>query len=84
MTKIGEFRKNAVEKLQASIDDFKGKKVFDLRVYYETLEGEWKPTKKGITISINKINDIVDLINQSTKIIKQLEIRNEKIKKNNI
>ena len=48
---IGEMEKGWNEKILFSITEFKGKTYADIRVYYEDDEGEWKPTKKGITVS---------------------------------
>ena len=48
---IGEMEKGWNEKILFSVTEFKGKTYADIRVYYEDDEGEWKPTKKGITVS---------------------------------
>jgi len=50
-TFIASFRKNAMEEVRASLSDYKGKTYLDIRVFYRDEEGEWKPTKKGITIA---------------------------------
>ena len=33
-----------------SPSEFKGKPLVDIRVYYRTDDGDWLPTKKGITL----------------------------------
>ena len=50
---IGEMEKGWNEKLIFSVSEFKGKKYANIRIYYEDDEGEWKPTKKGITVSLD-------------------------------
>ena len=42
------------EKILFSLTEFKGKSYADIRVYYEDDEGELKPTKKGITITLDR------------------------------
>ena len=48
---VFKFKKNALEEVRASLSDYKGKTYLDIRVFYRDEEGEWKPTKKGITLA---------------------------------
>jgi hypothetical protein len=36
-----------------------------VRIYYLADNGEWRPTKKGITVKPDKIDELVDLLNQA-------------------
>ena len=47
---IAEMEKGPTEKIFFNLSEYKGKKYADIRIYYEDDEGEWKPTKKGITL----------------------------------
>jgi hypothetical protein len=50
---IHQFPKNATEEVRASLTEYKGHKLIDLRIYYEPEGGEERrPTKKGITIDV--------------------------------
>jgi len=50
---LHQFAKNATEEIRASLTEYKGHKLIDLRIYYEPQDGEdWRPTKKGITIDV--------------------------------
>jgi len=50
---IHQFPKNATEEVRASLTEYKGHKLIDLRIYYEPEDGaERRPTKKGITIDV--------------------------------
>ena len=33
--------------------EFRGTRFIDIRAYFETDDGEWRPTKKGITLPID-------------------------------
>ena len=48
---VHHFQKNTLERVQACITTFKGKEYADIRVHFEADAGEWKPTRKGITIA---------------------------------
>ena len=63
--KVYEFKKNALETLIIQFTEFKGKKLLDLRIYYDAGKNkeDWIPTTKGITISrdlIPKLKEGVD------------------------
>jgi len=49
---VYSFEKNALEEVRASLSTFRGKQYLDLRVYYKADDGEYKPTKKGLTLPI--------------------------------
>jgi len=48
----GEMEKGWNEKIVFGVSEFKGKNYANIRIYYEDDEGEWKPTKKGISINL--------------------------------
>jgi hypothetical protein len=66
---VGDIVRNETEVLRISAEEFKGRKYVDVRVYFENDEGEWKPTKKGITIQPDKIEEFVDLIKKAGKFL---------------
>ena len=48
---VHQFTKNATEEVRASLTEYKGHKLIDLRIYYDPEDGgDRRPTKKGITI----------------------------------
>ncbi len=53
-TVVAEMEKSVNEKILFSLSEFKGKSYADIRVYYEDDDGELKPTKKGITIALDR------------------------------
>ena len=57
---IHEFNRNSTEKVRFSLNSFKGHEYADLRIFYETDEGEWRPTKKGLTVSIELVEELYE------------------------
>lgn len=49
---IGEIPKNSMEKIIASLTEYKGKSRLDVRVHFKpnAAEDKWFPTKKGINL----------------------------------
>ena len=51
---LHQFTKNATEEVRASLTEYKGHKLIDLRIYYDPEDGgDRRPTKKGITIDVS-------------------------------
>jgi hypothetical protein len=54
---IAQFEKNATEVVRVSITEYRGHKLIDLRVYYSDDEGQYRPTKKGISLAVGLYAD---------------------------
>ena len=64
---IASIPRTETEQIQVSINEFKGKKYLDLRVFYTTDSGSsWLPTKKGVTVYPENIDLLIGAI-QSAK-----------------
>ncbi|MEE9524079.1 MAG: transcriptional coactivator p15/PC4 family protein [Thermodesulfovibrionales bacterium] len=64
---VGEIERNPTERLRISTESFKGRDYIDLRIYYEADGGEWKPTKKGVTIAPDKVDEVIELLGKAGK-----------------
>jgi hypothetical protein len=61
---LASIARSATEEIQIAINEYKGKKYLDLRVYYTTDDGlNWNPTKKGVTFSPDKLGELKDAVN---------------------
>ena len=56
-TIVAEMEKSWNEKILFSFSEFKGKSYANIRVHYEDDDGELKPTKKGITIAVDRFSE---------------------------
>ena len=54
---IAQFEKNATEVVRVSLTEFHGRKLIDLRVYYTDDKGEYRPTRKGISLAVDGYTD---------------------------
>ena len=48
------------ERIQIELKSYKGKEYMDIRIFFKNDEGEWLPTKKGVTVSVHKLNDFLE------------------------
>jgi hypothetical protein len=50
---LHSFPKNPLEEVRSSVTFFKGKQYVDIRIYYKGDDGEYHPSKKGLTLSVD-------------------------------
>ncbi len=62
-----DIQKNSLERIRIQRSEYKGHELIDIRVYYEAENGEWKPTKKGITFSLSLANEVIKGITEESK-----------------
>jgi len=62
MDVVGEMEKGWNEKIVFGVSEFKGKNYANIRIFYEDDEGEWKPTKKGINLSMDNWQEFKELV----------------------
>jgi len=54
---IEQFEKNAAEVVRVSLTEYRGRKLVDVRVYYSDAEGQYRPTKKGVSLNVDVYPD---------------------------
>jgi hypothetical protein len=63
---IGEIPKGK-DKIIIAVKEFKGKEYIDIRTHFENDEGDWIPTKKGITLTPDSLDEMIDLLKTAKK-----------------
>ena len=60
---IATIAKNALEEVRVSIEQFKGRQLLSIRVWWhiDPLD-EWKPSKKGLAMSVGKLPELIDAL----------------------
>jgi hypothetical protein len=71
---IAQFEKNATEVVRVSLTEFRGHKLIDLRVYYSDDEGQFKPTKKGVSLSVSLYTELKKSIHSLEKTLLDLNL----------
>ena len=62
---IGEIERNKTEKIMVETREYKGVNFLSARIFYQSDSGEWLPTKKGITVKPEKVNDLIELLKKA-------------------
>ncbi len=66
---IAQFEKNATEVVRVSLREFRGRKLVDVRVYYTDDEGEYRPTRKGISLAVDGYLDFRNAVARLDKVL---------------
>jgi len=64
---ISEIEKNLKEKIRVSIEEYRGTRFIDCRVYWEDDQGQWKPSKKGIALNGDSIIGVIEALQRASK-----------------
>lgn len=67
---IIEFEKNSREVIRLSLSEYKAKKLIDIRIWYLDKDDEYKPSKKGLSLSIDKFDELKNAILRMEQLIK--------------
>lgn len=66
---IAQFEKNATEVVRVSLTEFHGRKLIDMRVYYTDDKGEFRPTRKGISLAVDGYTDFRTAVARLDKVL---------------
>lgn len=68
---IAEIDKNAKEKIRISLEEYRGHKFIDCRVYFEDESGTWRPTKKGIALNHETIDEVIKALKEAIPMLQE-------------
>lgn len=71
MALIAELEKNQKEKIRVSIEEYRGTRFVDCRVYWEDDQGNWKPSKKGIALNGDCIESVIEALQKASNELKR-------------
>jgi len=54
--------KGAGGRIHIRLSRFRDRDYLDIRNFYETEDGEWKPTRKGIAIPVDLYDELLDAL----------------------
>jgi hypothetical protein len=53
---------NDSSNVRLCFSEYRGKQRIDLRTYFLAEDGEWKPTRKGVSLPAEKIPDLIQAL----------------------
>lgn len=70
MAKLGiikDIDKGRGEVLRVEISEYKGQTLFNIRIWYQDANGEFKPTQKGVAISPNLVGELKEAFEEAER-----------------
>jgi len=52
-------------RVHVRVSKFRDRDYLDIRNFYETDDGEWKPTRKGIAIPVDLYDELIDALTEA-------------------
>jgi len=62
---IGEIQKTGTDKIIVTLKEFKGKTYVDVRTFFENDDGEMVPTKKGVSLAPDNLDQLIRLLTEA-------------------
>jgi hypothetical protein len=61
---IATFEKNSREEVRVSVDQYQGRQIINIRVYYRDKENgsQWLPGKQGLALSVDRYRDLAEAV----------------------
>lgn len=61
---VATFEKNSREEVRVSIDQYQGRRIINIRVYYRDRENssQWLPGKQGLAVSVDRYRDLAEAV----------------------
>ncbi len=66
---VDSFRRTPTEEVRATLRTYRGKRYMDVRIYYLDDAGEFRPTKKGVNLSVEFLPDLTAMIDKLAKAV---------------
>jgi hypothetical protein len=66
---IAEIEKNPTQKIRVSVEIYKEHRYIDVRVFFRDEDGEWHPTKAGVTLNDETIGPVVDALKKASRLL---------------
>lgn len=70
---VGEIDKSINERLRVIVKSYKNKKYVDIRMYWQDEQGEWRPSKKGIIINAETLDEVNELLRKAARELKNAD-----------
>jgi hypothetical protein len=68
---IGEIQKTGSDRIIVTVKEFKGKTYVDVRTFFENDDGEMVPTKKGVSLTPENLDELIRILGEAKKELPQ-------------
>jgi hypothetical protein len=69
---VARIPKNPTEEVRISLTSYRGHELIDFRVFFQDEQGEWRPTKRGVSLSVDAFTELRDAIGKAGEMLNTL------------
>ncbi len=69
---VARIAKNPTEEVRVSLTSYRGHDLVDIRVFFQDEQGEWRPTKRGVSLSIDSFTELREAIVKAEEMLNAL------------
>jgi len=69
---LARITKNPTEEVRVSLTNYRGYDLVDIRVFFQDEQGEWRPTKRGVSLSIDSVAELREAIVKAEEMLSEL------------
>jgi hypothetical protein len=69
---VARIAKNPTEEVRVSLTSFRGHDLVDIRVFFQDEQGEWRPTKRGVSLSVDSFAELREAIAKAEEMLDTL------------
>jgi Transcriptional Coactivator p15 (PC4) len=69
---VARIAKNPTEEVRVSLTSYRGHDLVDIRVFFQDEQGEWRPTKRGVSLSIDSFAELREAVVKAEEMLNAL------------
>jgi hypothetical protein len=69
---VARIAKNPTEEVRVALTSYRGHDLVDIRVFFQDEQGEWRPTKRGVSLSVDSFAELRDAIVKAEEMLNAL------------
>ncbi len=69
---VARIAKNPTEEVRVSLTSYRGHDLVDIRVFFQDEQGEWRPTKRGVSLSVDSFAELREAIVKAEEMLNAL------------
>jgi Transcriptional Coactivator p15 (PC4) len=69
---VARIAKNPTEEVRVSLSSYRGHDLIDIRVFFQDDQGEWRPTKRGVSLSVDSFAELREAVVKAEEMINAL------------
>jgi hypothetical protein len=66
---VARIPKNPTEEVRVALTSYRGHDLVDIRVFYQDEAGEWRPTKRGVSLSVDSFTELREAVAKAEEML---------------